>query len=241
MQFTLGSILLLATTALGQTVCPNSSIFRVHSVLKNSTDGVNSTHTINTTSSFGYVKSSHMYSARYHATLVPVDPSESDNKAWTLARAYTTDIYNNTDSYLRFPDADYVLSHSLGFTLGALSKETPAAFAEINGADGPNEEVGTVGVYYDDSGKIQYQIPGGKKVHWHGMSSALPDLRDLQLICFAACPNRDVEYESNVTLLGYRLHNATVPRGCYDIDLVIEYMDGWNTPTGLPPKCWDHY
>jgi hypothetical protein len=59
-----------------------------------------------------------------------------------------------------------------------------------------------------------------------------PDFRSI------GCPNRDVEYESNVTLLGYRLHNATVPRGCYDIDLVIEYMDGWNTPTGQPPKCW---
>lgn len=166
MQFTLSSILLLATTALGQqTACPASSVFRVHSVLKNSTNA------INTTSSFGYVKPLNMYAARYHATLVPVDPSQSENQAWNLAEAYTTDIYNHTDSYLRFLNSDYVLSHSLGFTLGALSNETPAAFAEINGADGPNQEVGTVGVYYDDCGKVQYKVPGGKKVHWHGKIS----------------------------------------------------------------------
>lgn len=111
-----------------------------------------------------------MYSSRYHAILVPSDPSESESQTWNLARVYTTDIYNHTDSYLRFPDADYVLSHPLG----ALSNETPAAFAEINGADGPDEEVGTVGVYYDDCGKIQYKVPGGKKVHWHGKLLIFP-------------------------------------------------------------------
>jgi hypothetical protein len=167
MHFTLGSIVLLATTALAQTNCPDSSIFRVHSVLKNSTHGINTTN-LNTTSSFGYVKSLLMYSSRYHATLVPVDPSESANEVWTLARAYTTDIYNRTDSYLRFPDDDYVLAHSLGFTLPPLSKEIPAVMVEINGADGPNEEVGTPGVYYDDCGKIQYKGPGGHEAHWHG-------------------------------------------------------------------------
>lgn len=175
MQLTLSSILLLATTALGQqTVCPASSVFRVHSVLRNSTNA------INTTSSFGYVKPSNMYAARYHATLVPVVPSQSENEAWQLAEAYTTDIYNHTDSYLRFLNSDSVLSHSLGFTLGALSKETPAAFAEINGADGPDEEVGTVGVYYDVCGKIQYEVPGGNKVHWHG-----------KIISFLACKIHD--------------------------------------------------
>jgi hypothetical protein len=111
-----------------------------------------------------------MYSSRYHATLVPVGSGESDHDAWILARAYTTDIYNHTDSYLRFPGEDYVLSHSLGFTLNPLSQDTPAAMVEINGANGPNEQVGTVGVYYDDCGKIQYKGPGGKKVHWHGRS-----------------------------------------------------------------------
>jgi hypothetical protein len=173
MKFTLSSTLLLATTALGQTVCPDSSIFRVHSVLKNCTNVANTT-SLNGTSSFGYVKSLLMYSSRYHATLVPVDPSETPNEAWTLARAYTTDIYNRTDSYLRFPDADYVLSHSLGFTLPPLSKETPAVMVEINGADGPNEEVGTVGVYYDNAGKIQYKGPGGHKVHWHSKFPCFP-------------------------------------------------------------------
>jgi hypothetical protein len=173
MKFTLSSILLLATTALGQTNCPDSSIFRVHSVLKNSTHVGNTTN-LNTTNSFGYVKSLLMYSSRYHATLVPVDPSETPNEVWLLARAYTTDVYNRTDSYLRFPDDDYVLAHSLGFTLPPLSKDTPAVMVEINGADGPNEEVGTVGVYYDDCGKIQYKGPGGHKVHWHGrLSSSL--------------------------------------------------------------------
>jgi hypothetical protein len=167
MKLILINTLLLATTALGQTVCPDSAIFRVHSVLKNCTNAVNTT-SLNGTSSFGYVKSLLMYSSRYHATLVPVDPNETPNEAWTLARAYTTDVYNRTDSYLRFPDADYVLSHSLGFTLPPLSKETPAIMVEINGANGPNEEVGTVGVYYDNAGKIQYKGPGGYKVHWHG-------------------------------------------------------------------------
>jgi hypothetical protein len=167
MKFTLSSILLLAATALGQqTSCPDSSIFRVHSVLKNGTH-FNGTIS-NTTSSFGYVKSSHMYSSRYHATLVPVAPGQSDHDAWILAAAYTTDIYNRTDSYLRFPDQDYVLSHSLGFTLPPLSQATPAVMVEINGADGPGVEAGTVGVYYDNAGKIQYKGPGGKKVHWHG-------------------------------------------------------------------------
>jgi hypothetical protein len=52
------------------------------------------------------------------------------------------------------------------------------------------------------------------------------------------CPNRDLEWASNVTRLGYRLANATLPEGCYDLDLVIEYMVGWATPGGLPPKCW---
>jgi hypothetical protein len=177
MKFTVSSVLLLATTALSQTVCPDSAIFRVHSVLKNCTNAVNTTN-LNTTSSFGYVKSSHMYSSRYHATLVPVDPSETPNEAWTLARAYTTDVYNRTDSYLRFPDGDYVLAHSLGFTLPPLSKDTPTAMVEINGANGPNEEVGTVGVYYDNSGKIQYKGPGGHKVHWHGECSYRPACKD---------------------------------------------------------------
>lgn len=109
-----------------------------------------------------------MYSSRYHATLVPVAPGQSDHDAWILAAAYTTDIYNRTDSYLRFPDQDYVLSHSLGFTLPPLSQATPAVMVEINGADGPGIEAGTVGVYYDNAGKIHYKGPGGKKVHWHG-------------------------------------------------------------------------
>jgi hypothetical protein len=170
MKLTLSGIVLLATTALGQTVCPVSSIFRVDSVLKNTTNTVNTT-SLNSTSSFGYVKSSHMYSSRYHATLVPVDPSESSRQAWILASAYTTDIYNRTDSYLRFPDDDYVLSHSLGFTLPPLSQETPATMVEINGSNGPNEEVGTVGVYYDNAGKIQHKGPDGHKVHWHGKCS----------------------------------------------------------------------
>ena len=61
-----------------------------------------------------------------------------------------------------------MLSHSLGFTLNPLSQDTPAAMVEINGAGGPGIEAGTVGVYYDDAGKIQYQGPDGKEVHWHG-------------------------------------------------------------------------
>jgi hypothetical protein len=56
----------------------------------------------------------------------------------------------------------------LGFTLPPLSQATPDTMVEINGADGPGIEAGTVSVYYDNAGKIQYKGPGGKKVHWHG-------------------------------------------------------------------------
>ncbi|KAG9963459.1 hypothetical protein KCU61_g3804, partial [Aureobasidium melanogenum] len=204
MHLSLSIIVLSATVALGQTYCPASSIFRVKSILTNSTD-------FNTTSSFGYVKSSAWYSDIYHAIL---DPAET----WTGTRAYTTDIFNQTASYLEFPDDEY--EHTRGLTLNSLTHNASTDFAEINGADGPDIVPGTKGVYYHDAGKIQYSGSDGQNVHWHG------------------CPNRDLEWASNVTRLGYRLHNATVPKGCYDLDLVIEYMVGWATPGGLPPKCW---
>ncbi|KAG9837095.1 hypothetical protein KCU98_g10835, partial [Aureobasidium melanogenum] len=205
MHLSLSIIVFSATLAVGQTFCPASSIFKVKSVLKNSTN-------YNATSSFGYVKSSFWYSDRYHAILDPAD-------SWGLTRAYTTDIFNKTASYLEFPDDEY--EHTRGLTLNSLTQVTPTDFAEINGA-GIDVVPGTKGVYYDDAGKIQYNGFNGQSVHWHG------------------CPNRDLEWASNVTLLGYRLPNTTVPKGCYDLDLVIEYMVGWATPGGLPPKCWDH-
>lgn len=152
MHLSLSSIVLLATVALGQTVCPASSIFRVKSELKNSTDS-------NTTSSFGYVKSLGWYSARYHAILDPLED-------WTIARAYTTDIFNHTASYLQFADANY--EHSRGFTLNPLSQATPTDFAEIDGAYSPGIVPGTQGVYYDEAGKIQYNGFNGQNVHWHG-------------------------------------------------------------------------
>ncbi|KAG9671308.1 hypothetical protein KCU99_g5679, partial [Aureobasidium melanogenum] len=204
MHLSLSIIMLSATSALGQTYCPASFIFRVKSILTNSTN-------FNTTSSFGYVKSSAWYSDIYHAILDPAD-------SWTGTRAYTTDLFNNTASYLEFPDEDY--EHTRGFTLNSLTQATPTDFAEINGADGPGSWPGTQGVYYDEAGKIQYNGFDGRNVRWHG------------------CPNRDLEWATNVTRLGYRLANATTPEGCYDLDLVIEYMVGWATPGGLPPKCW---
>ncbi|KAG9665547.1 hypothetical protein KCU95_g18488, partial [Aureobasidium melanogenum] len=204
MHHSLSIIVLLAIIAYGQTYCPASSVFRVKSVLTNSTN-------INATSSFGYVISSAWYSDIYHAIL---DPAGS----WTGTTAYTTDIYNRTTSYLEFPDDEY--EHTRGLTLDPLTQASPTDFAEINGADGPGIWPGTKGMFYDEAGKIQYKGFDGHNVRWHG------------------CPNRDLEWATDVTRLGYRLHNATIPKGCYDLDLVIEYMVGWATPGGLPPKCW---
>ncbi|KAH0361942.1 hypothetical protein KCU65_g8371, partial [Aureobasidium melanogenum] len=204
MHLSLSIIVLLAAVAYGQTFCPASSVFRVKSILTNSTN-------INTTSSFGYVTSSNWYSDIYHAILDPAD-------SWTGTTAYITDIYNRTVSYLEFPDDEY--EHTRGLSLSSLTQASPTDFAEINGADSLDVWPRTKGVYYDDAGKIQYNGFDGQNVRWHG------------------CPNRDLEWASNVTRLGYRLSNATVPRGCYDLDLVMEYMVGWATPGGLPPKCW---
>ncbi|KAH0383979.1 hypothetical protein KCU92_g4936, partial [Aureobasidium melanogenum] len=152
MHLSLSIIVLSATVAVGQTSCPASSIFRVKSILTNSTN-------FNITSSFGYVKSSAWYSDIYHAILDPAD-------SWTGTRAYTTDIFNNTASYLEFPDEDY--EHTRGLTLNSLTQATPTDFAEINGADGSGIWPGTQGVYYDEAGKIQYNGFDGRNVRWHG-------------------------------------------------------------------------
>ncbi|KAH0345711.1 hypothetical protein KCU81_g4191, partial [Aureobasidium melanogenum] len=152
MHHSLSIIVLLATIAYGQTYCPASSVFRVKSVLTNSTN-------INATSSFGYVKSSAWYSDIYHAILDPAD-------SWTGTTAYTTDIYNRTASYLEFPDDEY--EHTRGLTLNPLTQASPTNFAEINGADDLGIWPGTKGVFYDEAGKIQYKGFDGHNVRWHG-------------------------------------------------------------------------
>jgi hypothetical protein len=157
--------------------------------------------------SLGYLHAKGSYAPGWDATL---DTSKSN-----AIPGYISDANNPSNASLEFSGGGH---YDMGLLLAARSDKWPNSRAKMRSG-----EHGTPGISVVD-GLLQWQTSDGVEISWFGKSQRIMlAIRKSAADLLEACPDTLLEW-GPATTLEYKWANTTTIQGCFDVDLVIEYV-----------------
>jgi hypothetical protein len=157
--------------------------------------------------SLGYLRAQGSYAPGWDAIL---DTSKSEANT-----GYISDVNNAWNASLEFSGGG---DNEKGLLLTPRSEKWPNG--RVTMLSGQH---GTPGMSIVD-GLLQWQASDGIEISWFGKSQLIVSViyrsaTDL----LEACPDTPLEY-TTATTLEYKWANTTTTQGCFDVDMVIEYI-----------------
>lgn len=157
--------------------------------------------------SLGYLHAKGSYAPGWDATL---DTTKSN-----AIPGYISDVNNPSNASLEFPQEG---EYDMGLLLAARSEKWPTSRATMRSG-----EHGTPGMSIVD-GLLQWQASDGVEISWFGKPQrVILVIRKSAADLLEACPDTLLEW-GPATTLEYKWANTTTTQGCFDVDLVVEYV-----------------